>query len=393
MKERLTYLFRIYLNDTCSDDERAELMELAKNIGNQAALNDLAGQYLEQVVSFERMDQERADEIFQSIIQEGKRRQPPVKSKTIRLWPWVAAASVIIIAGALVLAGIFTNNASSDKTAQNSISNDIKAPEINRATITLADQRTVYLDSAADGQLALQGNIKLVKLADGQIAYQTAAGKVIDKIEYNTVSNPRGSKVIALVLSDGSHVWLNSGSSITFPIAFIGNDRRIAVEGEAYFEVAPNALKPFIVSKGETSVEVLGTHFNLNAYSDEQDIKVTLLEGSVKVSLRQAQGDKTKIIKPGQQASIHQDIKVREVDVEEVMSWKEGIFLLDHTDLPALMRQISRWYNVDVVYEGKISGMRFGGGVSKDQPLSKILETLERYGLRFELDGKTLKVK
>lgn len=302
-------------------------------------------------------------------------------------YSWIAAAAVVIVA---LSVWFVTNKQERGREVLNPAytAKNIKAPMVNRATITLADGSTVFLDSVSNGQLALQGNTKLIKLADGQIAYQTSGGEVIKKLEYNTLSNPRGSKVIDMKLSDGSHVWLNSGSSITFPVAFTGKDRKITVDGEAYFEVAHDPSRPFIVSKGTASVEVLGTHFNINAYSDEKEMKVTLLQGSVKVSLN----TNSKIIKPGQQAAINEEMRIKEVDVDEVMSWKDGIFLLNNTDLPAIMRQIGRWYDVNIVYEGKISAVKFGGGVSKDEPLSKILETLEQYGLRFELEGKTLKV-
>ncbi len=308
--------------------------------------------------------------------------------KKLRGFKYAAAAAIILMLGIGSYFAFLNNNQKNDIVKTPEI-RDIKPPASAKAVITLANGQQIVLDSAGNGTLATQGNVNVVKLADGKVAYQTAGGEIIKKLEYNTLSNPRGSKVIDMMLSDGSHVWLNSGSSITFPIAFVGEDRKITVDGEAYFEVTHNALRPFIVSKGETSVRVLGTHFNVNAYSDEEDIKVTLLEGSVKVSKGNASG----LLIPGQEARINENIKVKDVDVDEVISWKVGIFLLDNTDLPTIMRQISRWYDVNVVYEGKVPSTKFGGGVSKDQPLSKILEILERYGLHFELDGKTLKVK
>jgi ferric-dicitrate binding protein FerR (iron transport regulator) len=299
----------------------------------------------------------------------------------------IAAAVIVIVASVWLLISQQTKPTQTDKPIA---VKDISAPSVSRAMITLADGTKVYLDSAGSGQLAVEGNIKLVKLSDGQIAYQSSNGEIIKELKYNTLSNPRGSKVIDMKLSDGSHVWLNSGSSITYPVAFVGNDRKVTIEGEAYFEVAHDAAKPFIVSKGETSVQVLGTHFNVNAYSDEEEIKVTLLEGSVKVSNKSNQVR----IKPGEQAKVGSDIRVvNDVEIDEIMAWKNGMFLLDNTDLPTIMRQISRWYDVNVVFEEKIPDRQFGGGVSKNLPLSKIVELLKSNGIEAELDGKTLKIK
>ena len=309
---------------------------------------------------------------------------------------WRAAVAVAAIFIITMSVWLVASNKPSVKNGEIKLANkDITAPNLNRATVTLADGSQVYLDNTQSGQLAVQGNIKLVKLSDGRIAYQSANGEAINELEYNTLSNPRGSKVIDMMLSDGSHVWLNSGSSITYPVAFIGNERKITVEGEAYFEVAHDAKKPFIVSKGDVNVKVLGTHFNVNGYNDEEALLVTLLEGSVEVKAGTSNSAVVKL-KPGQQAvHIHNaPLAVRnDVDVDETMAWKNGMFLLDNTDLPTIMRQVSRWYDVSVVYASKIPNTKFVGGVSKNLPLSKILELLKSNGIETELEGKTLTVK
>jgi transmembrane sensor len=276
----------------------------------------------------------------------------------------------------------------------------VAAPTRTKATITLADGRIVELDSLANGTLATQGNVKLVKLANGQIAYETVSGEIVNpstalRMQYNTLTNPRGSKVIDMALIDGSHVWLNAGSSVTYPVVFVGNERKVSVSGEAYFEVTHNAAMPFKVSKEETTVEDLGTHFNVNAYEDEEDIKVTLLEGSVKI-LRSAQDDKGTLLKPGQQAVVREGENihvVNDVDVEMIMGWKNGKFEFDKTDLTTIMRQISRWYDVEVVYEKKATTEKFGGGISRNLPLSGVLQMLENSGVHFRLEGKKLFVQ
>ena len=269
----------------------------------------------------------------------------------------------------------------------------MKAPETNKAMITLANGQKVYLDSAVNGTLAMQGNVKLVKLANGQIAYQTASGETINEIKYNTLTNPRGSKVIDMTLADGSQVWLNAGSSVTYPVAFVGNERRVAITGEAYFEVAHNTAMPFKVSKGEMEVTVLGTHFNVNAYDDESDIKVTLLEGSVKVIKGPSTGSGLQtVLKPGQQAQVTNEVKVvNDADLEQVMAWKNGLFNMKGTDLAALMRQVARWYDVQVSYEGPQQQKSFGGSINRDVDLSDVLKALEQYGIHFRMEkGKVI---
>jgi ferric-dicitrate binding protein FerR (iron transport regulator) len=234
--------------------------------------------------------------------------------------------------------------------------------------------------------------VQLIKTADGKITYQAPLTIDHSPLIFNTLSNPRGSRVIDMTLADGSRVWLNAGSSITFPIAFVGNERKVSITGEAYFEVVHDASKPFIVSKGDMSVQVLGTHFNVNAYDDEDAVKVTLLEGSVKVS--QLAIHDSKVIRPGQQASVAENIRVYDnVDLDAVLAWQRGMFEFNNTSLEAILRQVSRWYDVDVVYERKPGLGPLGGGISRDLPLSKILSLLEANGAKLKLEGKKLIVQ
>jgi ferric-dicitrate binding protein FerR (iron transport regulator) len=241
-----------------------------------------------------------------------------------------------------------------------------------------------------NGTLATQGNIKVVKLDNGQIAYQTASGDASTplSVTYNTLNNPRGSKVIDMQLSDGSHVWLNAGSSLTYPVAFVGNERKVQITGEAYFEVAHDASKPFVVSKGVTSVEVLGTHFNVNAYDDEDALRITLLEGSVKVASK----GNLKVIKPGEQAVVANGINVnKDVNVEQVMAWKNGMFKFNNTNMKQIMREIARWYDVDVEYQGDFSDLNFGGFVSRQANISELLKRFSATEqVHFKVEGRKI---
>ncbi len=314
---------------------------------------------------------------------------------------WFRYAAVAILLIGLTTAIVFTVNRPRNFSETNIAkvqANDVKAPEKNKARITLADGKTISLDSLKSGLLAQQNNVKLVKLADGQIAYQSEDGMVVKELQYNTLSNPRGSNVIDMTLSDGSHVWLNAGSSVTYPVAFVGNERRVKISGEAYFEISHDASRPFKVGKADMEVTVLGTHFNVNAYDDESDIKVTLLEGSVKVTSIQHQESKS--IRPGQQAVILSSnqqpgnvtgITVNSgVNLDEVMAWKNGVFNFNKLSLQEVLRQLSRWYDVEVVYEGNVAPKKFGGESPRNLDLSEILEGLQAIGMHFQIDGKKL---
>ena len=261
---------------------------------------------------------------------------------------------------------------------------DVKAPEANRAMITPADGRTIYLDSVANGTISQFGNVRIIKTEDGKIIY---SGSSSNEVVYHTLSNPRGSKVIDMEMADGSHVWLNAGSSITYPVAFAGGTRNVSITGEAFFDITHERSKPFIVRKGKTSVIVLGTRFNINAYDNEDDIKITLLEGSVKVNSQV-------ILKPGQQARVASTINVvSNVNVEEVMAWKNGLFDFNKTEIGEIMRQLERWYDMQVIYPAGKPNITLTGNISRHINISKVLQMLEMSGVKFSIDGKKIIVK
>ena len=299
---------------------------------------------------------------------------------------WAAATVIFLLAG---FSYFFLIHRSSKSTeVAEVLNNDVKAPQSNKAVITLANGQKVFLDSVGNGALAIQGNVKLVKFANGEIAYEHHSGEISTKMEYNTLSNPRGSKVINMVLSDGSKVWLDVGSSITYPVAFSGNERKVSITGEAYFEVAHDASKPFFVTCGSMNIGVLGTHFNVNAFEDDgPDIKVTLLEGKVKVNNKNAKG----LLKPGEQAVVNNKIKILDdVDLDEVMGWKNGYFEFNNSSLQNVLNQVSRWYNVAVVYQGNNKPRQFMGEIQRDLNLSEILKILEKNSVNFQIEGKKI---
>jgi transmembrane sensor len=283
-------------------------------------------------------------------------------------------------------------------------------PGGNKATLTLADGTVIDLDSAANGEIARQGKTSVSKRQDGQLEYSEAHSPLtIDHSpSYNMLSTPKGGQYF-LDLPDGSKVWLNAASSIRYPVAFNGNERVVELTGEAYFEIKKNHDKPFRVhftspSTGgedrEGMIEVLGTHFNVNAYSDEETTKATLLEGSVKIVsrpsvLKGGSNEQSAILKPGDQVSISQSSQLSKpipVETEAAVAWKNGLFYFDNVDIQAIMRQLARWYKVQVVFKGRIPARRFAGQVSRNANLSQVLKILELSKVHFTIEGDIVTV-
>ena len=264
-------------------------------------------------------------------------------------------------------------------------SNDIAPPAQARATLKLADGSTVYLDSNVNGTLAMQGGIEIKRNEGGEIIYSGAA---VDAISMNTLSLPKGSKPIRLVLSDGSLVWLNAASSITYPTAFVGKERKVSMMGEAYFEVSENKAMPFFVEHDQLLIKVLGTHFNVNTYENEASNKVTLLSGLVDVG----NGKISKRLVPGQQASVSKTVfSVDEnIDTDEVLAWKNGQFYFGGSDIRSIMKQIERYYDVEVEFRDEVP-YRFVAKISRDVNVSAFLEKLELTNLiHFKIEGKKI---
>ena len=257
-------------------------------------------------------------------------------------------------------------------------------PGGNKAILTLSDGSRIILDDISNGTLATQGNIIIKKSADGQITYDASGVSKNSgaKSVYNTISTPRGGEY-QVILPDGSKVWLNSASSINFPTTFESTKRSVTLTGEAYFEVARDPARPFSVSAKETKVSVLGTHFNLMAYDDEPSVNATLLEGSINVS----SGALSALIKPGEQAAMNGEIiSVKKADVEEAVAWKNGYFYFKKTDIKSVMRQISRWYDVDVEYSAEVPETVFSGKMYRNVNASNVLEILSYFKVDFRME-------
>ncbi|MDQ2719645.1 MAG: DUF4974 domain-containing protein [Bacteroidota bacterium] len=391
LNDRLSYLFQGYYYDTASEAEKQELMEMLGGKVSDEELTKLIQDVWEKRGKTEKYFSPETNKVILHAILNGNEKSfAPKLDKKIRYMQWTrvaAAAIIILILGAGTYWYLFRQT-EQDKSITIAKANDVKAPVSNKAMITLANGKQIVLDSAGNGTLAKEGNVNVAKLADGKIAYSGTT----NEIEYNTLSNPRGSKVINLILSDGSKVWLNTESSLKYPTAFSGKERKVEITGEGYFEVAHNTAKPFMVSVNGLEVKDLGTHFNINAYNDEPTIKTTLLEGGVNVS----KGSTNTVLKPGQQAEFDNGkFKIASVDVEETVAWKNGKFIFEGNNIQSVMRQLARWYDVDVKYEANITKEEFVGVISQNkyEDISKVLDMLEKtHTVSFLINGRTITV-
>jgi transmembrane sensor len=344
--------------------------------------------FLDDLENSKGISPEASRKLFKAIHDKIGSKSKSKKRRVIPLRRIAIAASVI----GLLLVGVFVLNdkigkkeiAKSEKEQQR-FKNDV-LPGGDKATLTLADGSTIVLDDAQNGTLAQQGNSKIIKL-DGKLSYDPTNKNSKESV-YNTISTPKGGQY-QLELPDGSQVWLNATSSIHFPASFIGNERRIEITGEAYFEIARNPNMPFIVTVNNAEVHVLGTHFNVNSYADEENIKTTLLEGSVKL----ANGGNMSILKPGQQAQLTKEgvtKVVSNVDVDEVVAWKNGMFDFENAAIETVMRQLSRWYDVEIEYKGKADDL-FIAEMRRNIKLSDALKALELTGkVKFDIQGKKI---
>jgi transmembrane sensor len=298
---------------------------------------------------------------------------------------WTAVAAIFILVATVGFEWITKKN-NPTLNGSNEISSSQKIePGKEGAILTLSDNRTILLDSAGNGLIATENGSK-IEMNNGQVIYNASEAT---EVTYNTMTTPKGRQ-FRLVLPDGTRAWLNAASSLRYPTAFRGNERKVEVTGEVYFEVAKNKAMPFRVGVNkDMQVVVLGTHFNVNSYSNEASINTTLLEGSVQI----ANKDQKVILKPGQQAQINPGKKinvVNDVNFKKVMAWKDGVFDFNNASLQEVMRQLERWYDIEVVYEKGVPDIEFVGRMGRDLSLSDVLKGLKLSEVHFRLEGRKL---
>jgi transmembrane sensor len=314
-------------------------------------------------------------------------------------WPmYMAAACVLLIflTGAYFLFLKKQPKQVATTHSKTETGNDVQ-PGTYKVKLTLSNGSSISIDTTRQGVVAQQGGITVINEGGKLIYRQTEKQK---EILYNTLTTTKG-ETYATILSDGTKAWLNSQSSIHYPIAFNGDLRKVEITGEVFFEVAPSVARlangqkgkrPFIVTTLDVEVEVLGTHFNINSYKDEQAVKTTLLEG--KVNVHAVTNNTQLILQPGEQAQLNRESKTiskaKDVDVDAEVAWHYGIFQFNNADLPTVMRQLARWYDVEVVYNGDITNREFLGKIPRDMKLSQVLSLLEKQKVHFKIEGKKI---
>lgn len=395
LKQKLQELFES--SDWPVEDRNWLLDYLEKN-DTSALQQIMQQQFTENIKSGEKLQGDPAKQLLERIREKIKLIAKPAKVVRINNWKRIAAAAVIILLGTSAFS-LFFNKKQKEiaKTDQLNPYKDDVAPGGNKAVLQLADGSTIILDRAANGTLTQQGNTKILK-QDGQLAYNLlndpSTSLRTNEVLYNTITTPRGGQY-QLILSDGSKVWLNAASSLRFPATFIGNERKVELTGEAYFEVAKNAAQPFRVELNNgMKVEALGTHFNVMGYDDEDMVKTTLVEGKVKIS----QGTNIIMLSPNQQAKLTKAdnafLADKNADVNKAIAWKNGLFDFDDDNITDIMRQLSRWYDVDIYYSEPVTEQHYTGSIRREVNISQVLHMLELAGgVEFTITGKKIVVK
>ncbi|MCF3109363.1 FecR domain-containing protein [Niabella sp. CC-SYL272] len=374
-----------YMNDTCSREEFEQLLELARS--NETLLADALKIQWEKTATENPDEKPHFDRLFTTIMK-GARTVERVRGGKRRLMTRITVAASLLLCLSTAGWWLWQEHEKSKTTAQTPA---LIVPGGDKAILTLADGRQIALDTAHNGDITNQGATKVIKL-DGKLHYNSDVANNAEAALYNTIATPKGGQY-QLVLADGSNVWLNASSSLKFPTAFTGNERNVELQGEGYFEIKHNPAQPFHVKTGKTTVTVLGTHFNINSYREEAVEKTTLIEGRVEVNTA---GRRATLV-PGQQAIVKagQDpiSLVPQVDLEEVLAWKNGLFLYNGTDLETVMNQVARWYDVTIVYERKINET-ISGSLPRSGNFRQLLKILEATGkVRFEINGRVITVK
>lgn len=377
-------IYKHLRDEALSQEEQASLDHwLEQSAANRQLLSELTNEHEWNAYWQIRTDEARTNSAFnrfrESVFippqeEQGSATEPRIRS--IGSWKWVATAAAVLIMIS-VGAYLWINTGKQMDTDLPMAAKQV-APGKNGAILTLADGSTIVLDSLNNGIIASQQGAK-VHLENSKLVYDPA-GKTSGDISYNIMTTPRGRQ-FQVSLPDGTKVWLNAGSSLRYPTAFEGNDRTVEIAGEAFFEVAKNKQKPFIVKTHADRITVTGTQFNVNAYANEPFMKTTLVEGSVMIN--------NAVLKPGQ---AYMNGQILKTDADQDIAWKNGFFNFTNQDLPAVMRQLERWYDIDVKFVGAAKPFSFNGKMDRGMQLSDVLFFLDEMKITYKLEGRTLTI-
>ncbi|MEO5893208.1 MAG: FecR family protein [Ferruginibacter sp.] len=384
-----TQLKRLLEKSDWTAEERQWLLNFLKNSDEAEFKNLMEGFFANDFNEHRSINHDISEKLLSGIHEITGIDKKQAKAKLVRLWTtrMVSACIITLLAfgSYLLIKDSSQKPVFIKKTGSREYKNDV-APGGDKATLTLADGSVIFLDDVNNGTLAQQGNTKVIKL-NGKLNYN-AAGSVASEIFYNTIATPRGGQY-QVELPDGSMVWLNAASSLRFPTAFVGRERKVEISGEVYFEIAKNKTMPFIVTVNGAEIKVTGTHFNVMAYDDELTLQTTLLEGAVNF----VKDGRNTILRPGQQSQLtkYGQLKVLdEVDIEKIVAWKNGFFNFEGSDFATIAKQLSRWYDAEVVYDRKINDL-FYAEIPRDTKLSDVLRAMELTGkVHFEIEGRKI---
>lgn len=383
---RVAYLIAGFIRHTLTEKEHDELDNWVNESDHNMQLFEDLTDEKNLVANLEWMDKVQTEQSYQVMQGKGAFKVPPKKFYNKKIW--LAAASVIVLLGVFF---VYRYTSSKPGSVEDIVTTDttLLKPGGNRATLTLADGKVIDLTYAKTGVIEDASGSLVNKTADGELVY-VKDGSVTNIAAFHTLSTPVGGQY-EVILPDGTKVWLNAASTIKYPPVFSSNERKVILTGEAYFEVAKNERKPFrVLMADSTAVVVTGTHFNINAYQNEKEQQVTLLEGSVTVS------NATKVVKlePGTQALIKNKAITKDevLDAEEITGWKDGLFVFHDAPIESIMMQVERWYDAKIIYKANIKQL-FNATILRKEPLAKVLKLLELNGyVHFKIENKTIYV-
>lgn len=366
-KERLEYLLEQYRRNLCTSEERMEIDNWYKDLGDESlkfhthANSPGAGEYLDHQYG-----------VIKSRIIRDKIRN--------RYSLFMKAVAAILLLGVGTWYFIFKPNSA---IVKHTLAIADIEPGTDRAVLSLANGKTILLDERGNGDIGVEDGVQIIKTDSGELAY---TGHSAGSNSYNTLSTPRGGKY-KITLSDGTKVWLNAETVLKFPAAFTGTERGVELTGEAYFEVAKDSKRPFHVLSGSQKVEVLGTHFNIFGYPNEKQIRTTLLEGKVSVET----GGKKMMLSPGEESVLEgKALTTRSANLDQAIAWKEGLIDITNQSLEEIFTQISRWYDVEVIFQGKIPEKQLSGQLDRGLMLSQLVQGLQKMQIPVSLQGKRL---
>ncbi|WP_077438615.1 FecR family protein [Sphingobacterium sp. CZ-UAM] len=387
-KEILQYTLRQYIHGELSEEDSRAFLSYIKSGEDRMLLQELIQEVLDDPVDQNLLQDPEVLLVLDNTWEQlhAQMNKPQVKS----FWSWKRIAAVAATVIGISFAGWWFYDGTDNTVARQTQREKLISPGMQSATLTLANGKQVRLQEIMDGQIAAEMGIKISKSSDGLLIYEV--DKNADGGAGNHILSTTEGETYRIKLPDGTQVWLNAASSLKYPIRFaLQGKREVELTGEAFFEVAKDPKHPFIVKASGQQIKVLGTHFNVNSYTDEPALRTTLLEGSVEVS---SSNQKLRLL-PGQQSSLNAKgiLQIQQVDTAPIIAWTNHEFMFDQDDIESVMRKIARWYKVDVVYQGKKTSEKFGGGISRFDDVKQVLKMLENTGaVHFRIEGKTLYV-